>query len=87
MYLLNERPACPTLAILTLARSNFFQVHTRKNISSVVKASCLGFIQPEEALLLFILPDTGGSILGTGDKSRVERVQVQVRDLISVAHK
>jgi hypothetical protein len=63
-----------------LSRAFILYVHACQNIASVVEARTSSFGYPDQALLLFILPHSGGAVLAARDECAVKRVQIQVRD-------
>ena len=63
-----------------------FDVDAGEDVAGVVEAGAAGLADADEALLLLVLPDARGAVLRAGDEGRVQGVQVQVGDGVSVAH-
>jgi hypothetical protein len=61
-----------------------FWIHARQNISCVIEASSFRFIDPDQALLSLVFPHADWAIFATGDEGTVQRVQIEMRDLVCV---
>ena len=60
-------------------------IDTGQDIACVVEARGLGLVNANEALLLLILPDPARAILATRNEGAVQRIEIEVRDLLCVA--
>jgi hypothetical protein len=58
----------------------FLHKETRKHIACVVEACTPGLADSDEALLLLVLPDSGGVVLRARNECAVERVHIQESD-------
>ena len=79
MYLLHQIVALTSLHIhnlLLLLLLFIFDVDASEDIAGIVETGPARLAYTDQALLLFVFPDTRGAVLAAGDKGRVQGVQV-----------
>ena len=58
---------------------------TGQHVPSVIEARSPRLVDPDETLLLLVLPDPGRTIFTARNKCTIQRIQVEMSDLVCVA--